>query len=149
MAVYEFPLALIVIVLYCRLIFIDTDFRTLKLKAEDSSHHQHVFTVKLKSRVRPRIKLIFQTQITGISSSLVFPESWFNWWVCLRMKLLKSKLHPSGKANYRTRIIVCSFLLVCLYILNLVYMTFCRDLKIEMRTSPRGDRRTWDVQRER
>ncbi|XP_017320097.1 E3 ubiquitin-protein ligase FANCL isoform X2 [Ictalurus punctatus] len=33
-----------------KLIFIDTDFHTLKLKAEDSSHRQHVFTVKLKSK---------------------------------------------------------------------------------------------------
>lgn len=39
-------------VFYCRLIFIDTDFHILKLKAEDSSHRQHVFTVKLKSKVR-------------------------------------------------------------------------------------------------
>uniref|UniRef100_A0A8C5EZZ8 E3 ubiquitin-protein ligase FANCL n=1 Tax=Gouania willdenowi TaxID=441366 RepID=A0A8C5EZZ8_GOUWI len=33
-----------------RLIFIDTDFRTLKLKAEDSSARQHVLTVKLASK---------------------------------------------------------------------------------------------------
>ncbi|XP_075933648.1 E3 ubiquitin-protein ligase FANCL isoform X1 [Anarhichas minor] len=33
-----------------RLLFIDTEFRTLRLKAEDSSGRQHVLTVKLKSR---------------------------------------------------------------------------------------------------
>ncbi|KAI5625082.1 E3 ubiquitin-protein ligase FANCL [Silurus asotus] len=33
-----------------KLIFIDTDFRTLKLKADDSSHRQHVVIVKLKSK---------------------------------------------------------------------------------------------------
>ncbi|XP_034407279.1 E3 ubiquitin-protein ligase FANCL isoform X3 [Cyclopterus lumpus] len=33
-----------------RLLFIDSEFRTLKLKAEDSSGRQHVLTVKLKSR---------------------------------------------------------------------------------------------------
>ncbi|XP_062851652.1 E3 ubiquitin-protein ligase FANCL isoform X2 [Trichomycterus rosablanca] len=32
------------------LLFIDTDFHTLKLKGEDSSHRQHVCTVKLKSK---------------------------------------------------------------------------------------------------
>lgn len=54
-----FPFTLTVIVLYHRLIFIDTDFHTLKLKAEDSYHRQHVFTVKLKSKVRGPSKLIF------------------------------------------------------------------------------------------
>ncbi|XP_068583786.1 E3 ubiquitin-protein ligase FANCL [Cebidichthys violaceus] len=33
-----------------RLLFIDTEFRTLRLKAEDSSGRQHVLTVKLKSK---------------------------------------------------------------------------------------------------
>ncbi|XP_060782045.1 E3 ubiquitin-protein ligase FANCL [Neoarius graeffei] len=33
-----------------KLMFIDTDFHTLKLKAEDSSHRQHVFTVMLKPK---------------------------------------------------------------------------------------------------
>ncbi|XP_031735782.1 E3 ubiquitin-protein ligase FANCL isoform X3 [Anarrhichthys ocellatus] len=33
-----------------RLLFIDTEFRTLRLKAEDSSGRQHVLAVKLKSR---------------------------------------------------------------------------------------------------
>lgn len=37
--------------LCCRLLFIDTDFHTLKLKGEDSGHRQHVCTVKLKSKV--------------------------------------------------------------------------------------------------
>ncbi|KAG9338001.1 hypothetical protein JZ751_027338 [Albula glossodonta] len=33
-----------------KLLFIDTEFRTLKLKAEDSSGRQHVIAVKLKSK---------------------------------------------------------------------------------------------------
>lgn len=35
-----------------RLLFIDTEFQTLRLKAEDSSGRQHILTVKLKSKVR-------------------------------------------------------------------------------------------------
>lgn len=43
--------------LYCvlpffRLLFIDTDFQMLRLKAEDSSGRQHILAVKLKSKVR-------------------------------------------------------------------------------------------------
>lgn len=42
--------------LYCvrlifRLLFIDTEFQILKLKAEDSSGRQHILTIKLKSKV--------------------------------------------------------------------------------------------------
>ncbi|TSK22708.1 E3 ubiquitin-protein ligase FANCL [Bagarius yarrelli] len=33
-----------------KLIFIDTDFHTVKLRAEDSSHRQHVLTVRIKSK---------------------------------------------------------------------------------------------------
>ncbi|KAM4615454.1 E3 ubiquitin-protein ligase FANCL isoform 3-T5 [Polymixia lowei] len=33
-----------------RLLFIDTEFRTLRLKADDSSGRQHILTVKLKSK---------------------------------------------------------------------------------------------------
>ena len=35
-----------------RLLFIDTEFRTLRLKAEDSSGRQHTLTIKLKSKVK-------------------------------------------------------------------------------------------------
>ena len=35
-----------------RLVSIDTEFRTLRLRAEDSSGRQHVVTVKLKPKVR-------------------------------------------------------------------------------------------------
>ncbi|XP_077960643.1 E3 ubiquitin-protein ligase FANCL isoform X7 [Gasterosteus aculeatus] len=35
---------------WSRLLFIDTEFRTLRLKAEDSSGRQHVLTVKLKPK---------------------------------------------------------------------------------------------------
>lgn len=34
-----------------RLLSIDTEFRTLRLRAQDSSGRQHVLTVKLKSKV--------------------------------------------------------------------------------------------------
>nr|XP_046257686.1 E3 ubiquitin-protein ligase FANCL isoform X3 [Scatophagus argus] len=35
---------------WAKLLFIDTEFQTLKLKAEDSSGRQHILTVKLKSK---------------------------------------------------------------------------------------------------
>lgn len=35
-----------------RMLFIDTNFQTLKLKAEDSSGRQHVLNIKLKLKVR-------------------------------------------------------------------------------------------------
>lgn len=42
--------------IYCvrvfRLLFIDTEFRTLRLKAEDSSRRQHILNIKLKPKVR-------------------------------------------------------------------------------------------------
>ncbi|GLD72103.1 E3 ubiquitin-protein ligase FANCL [Lates japonicus] len=38
------------LILTVRLLFIDTEFRTLRLKAQDSSGRQHILTVKLKSK---------------------------------------------------------------------------------------------------
>ena len=35
-----------------RLLFIDSEFRTLRLKAGDSSEREHILTVKLKAKVR-------------------------------------------------------------------------------------------------
>lgn len=49
-----------------RLLFIDTEFRTLRLKVEDSSERQHVLTVRLKSKVRnqPHIETHTHTEFT-------------------------------------------------------------------------------------
>lgn len=58
MCVYILYVLLCVVLLICfgRLLFIDAEFRTLKLKAEDSAGRQHAITVKLKSKVKPRVK---------------------------------------------------------------------------------------------
>ncbi len=61
MCVYILHVLLCVALLICfgRLLFIDAEFLTLKLKAEDSAGHQHAITVKLKSKVKPRVKPYF------------------------------------------------------------------------------------------
>ncbi|XP_036403066.1 E3 ubiquitin-protein ligase FANCL [Megalops cyprinoides] len=48
-----------------KLVFIDTDFRTLKLQAEDSSGRQHVIAVKLKSK--------YPAEAPECSADLPFP----------------------------------------------------------------------------
>lgn len=52
---------LCVMLLIClgRLLFIDAEFRTLKMKAEDSAGRQHAITIKLKSKVKPGVKPCF------------------------------------------------------------------------------------------
>lgn len=51
MCVFECTLIYRDCVLCVRLLFIDTEFQTLRLKAEDPSGRQHVLTIKLKSKV--------------------------------------------------------------------------------------------------
>uniref|UniRef100_A0A8C1ZQ28 FA complementation group L n=1 Tax=Cyprinus carpio TaxID=7962 RepID=A0A8C1ZQ28_CYPCA len=50
-----------------KMLFIDAEFCTLKLKAEDSAGHQHAITVKLKSKVKPRVKPYFISYFLSIS----------------------------------------------------------------------------------
>lgn len=52
-----------------RLLFIDTEFRMLRLKAEDSAGRQHILTVKLKSKVR-------RTLIVHTEKHTVYRKDW-------------------------------------------------------------------------
>lgn len=52
-------LCVTLLICFGRLIFIDAEFRRLKLKAEDSAGRQHAITIKLKSKVKPRVKTYF------------------------------------------------------------------------------------------
>lgn len=52
-------LCVMLLICFGRLLFIDAEFRTLKLKAEDTAGRQHAITIKLKSKVKPRVTTYF------------------------------------------------------------------------------------------
>uniref|UniRef100_A0A673IZA8 FA complementation group L n=1 Tax=Sinocyclocheilus rhinocerous TaxID=307959 RepID=A0A673IZA8_9TELE len=58
-------LCVVLLICFGRLLFIDAEFRTLKLKAEDSAGRQHAITVKLKSK--------YPTEAPDFSADLPVP----------------------------------------------------------------------------
>lgn len=78
-----------------RVLFIDTEFRTLRLKAEDSSGRHHVLTVELKIKVTHTHTKI-QTQACTICTHTYThaPLSAHQGWIILNeIKYIYSQLH--------------------------------------------------------
>lgn len=71
-----------------RLLFIDTEFRTLKLKAEDFSGRQHILTIKLKSKVRHTFSVLAETHTRSHTCSLL--------WVLFTLKITYHQLENSS-----------------------------------------------------